>query len=510
MGSRGPLVAVLALVAAVYAPVSSAWFCGYDDFHDLARAAYEFAPDPRRVFTRPQGDGLRHRPLHPAAILATWSVAGLNARVYRVRNIGFHLVSVALVYTLGVMLLGARAPAAAAAVLFGVHPFANQAINGAVWTNTMAYALALGGVVLALHGLGAPVRGRRALALGGACALVCALVYEPTIALLALPWIAILLGCRVRPGRARWLAGAQLVVVVAACGVLRLVALPTSYEVAAASQPPLAIFVRNLALSLGAPLLPVDPVLASAVAGTPLPSEIDAARVVALARAAIGPFVVALVAAALALWWPRRRRVRAPDERARAHDGARVAILALAGAALPLALTFAVTDHPSETYLYGPCAFLALAVVAALWSRSGHRHSRWCVAAVLVLAASFVAATTVRNQRVLACGRTAARVLATLPASARTATVPVVFANTAAEPRTVRYGLYGYRGIHTIGHGAMADRGVSAALQLWSGDWRRSAVVVEAPTRSALCAGGAPGALRVWVHPDGRCERCAE
>jgi hypothetical protein len=74
----------------------------------------------------------------------------------------------------------------------------------------------------------------------------------------------------------------------------------------------------------------------------------------------------------------------------------------------------------------------------------------------------------------------------------------------------VRYGLYGYRGIHTIGHGAMADRGVSAALQLWSGDWRRSAVVVEAPTRSALCAGGAPGALRVWVHPDGRCERCAE
>lgn len=509
MGARGALGAVLVLVAVVYAPVTSAWFCGYDDFHDLARAAYEFAPAPARVFTQPQGDGLRYRPLHPGTILATWKVAGLDARVYRVRNVAFHLASVALVYALGVMLLGARAPAAVAAGLFGLHPLANQAVNGAVWTNTMAWALALAGVVLALRGLAAPARGRLAIAAGGACALACALVYEPTAALLGLPWLAIVLGCPVAHGHARWLAGTHLVVVAVAAG-LRLLALPASYGVAASSVPAPAIAVRNVAVSLAAPLLPLDPVLLAVVAGTPLPSEVDPARVRAWLPAGAAVAALAGVLALAAFRAGRRRRARplAPDERARARDGVQVALLAGAGALLPLVLIFAVTDHPSETYLYGPCAFVMLAAVALVRGRFGARRPALCAVLALAVAASFTLATTVRNRRVLACGRVAARIVAGLPAAARTAGVPVVFANAPEEPRTTRYGLYGYHGVHTIGHGAMADRGVSAALQLVYGDWRRAAVVRAAPTLAALCAGAAPGELRVWVHPDGRVETC--
>ncbi len=504
------LLPVLALVAAVYAPVSSAWFCGYDDFHELARAAYEFGPEPTRILTRSNGDGLRYRPLHPAVTVATWSVAGMSARVYRTRNIALHLLNVALVYALGLILLGAPMPAAIAAGLFGIHPLANQAVNGALWTNTLAYAFALGGTVLTLRGCSAQSHGRRRILLGATCALLGVLVYEPTAALLALPWVALLLGGPARPGAVRWLAGAQLAVV-AFAGALRLVALPQGYETAIASMPTMSVYLRNLVVSFGAMLLPLDAVLAADVWGTPLPSEVDGAHLAAFLRAWAIPLsgaATAMLAVATLLLRRTHQRSRPADERARAHDGTRGTLFALTGAVLPLAVTFSATDHPSETYLYGPVAFVFLALVVFAWSHLRSRQRTWGAVAAVVLAGSFIVATSVRNQRVMACGRTAARIVAELPERARTVTAPIVFANSARGPQTTRYGLYGYRGIHTIGHGDMADRGVSAALQLSYGDWRRKAEVRPATTLATLCASAHSDELRVLVAPEGGLEFC--
>ena len=267
----------LALVAAVYAPVSSAWFCGYDDFHELARAAFEFGPEPTRIVTRSNGDGLRYRPLHPAMTVATWSVAGMNAWVYRARNIALHLVNVALLYALGILLLGATRPGrerrGALWHSSTREPGRSTARSGPTRWPTRSRSA---GTVLTLHGLGAVAfRGApTASVLGAACGLLGVLVYEPTAALA---------GPALARARARLPAcvpapfggsSARNSRCVACAGLLRLGRAPAmATRPRSRSMPTAAVYVRNLALSFGAMLLPIDPVLAAEFWGTPLPSE---------------------------------------------------------------------------------------------------------------------------------------------------------------------------------------------------------------------------------------------
>jgi len=87
----GPLAAVLAIVATLYAPTTRGFFCGYDDFHELARAAFEDTVTPADVLTRPHDDGTRYRPLNRAVTLAMWRSAGFAPFWYRARNVLAHL-----------------------------------------------------------------------------------------------------------------------------------------------------------------------------------------------------------------------------------------------------------------------------------------------------------------------------------------------------------------------------------------------------------------------------------
>ncbi len=48
---RVVVAAILAVVCLVHLPLVRAYWCGYDDFHELARTAFEDARDPARVLT---------------------------------------------------------------------------------------------------------------------------------------------------------------------------------------------------------------------------------------------------------------------------------------------------------------------------------------------------------------------------------------------------------------------------------------------------------------------------
>ncbi len=130
-------------------------------------------------------------------------------------------------------------------------------------------------------------------------------------------------------------------------------------------------------------------------------------------------------------------------------------------------------------------------------------------AVILVLVGLFGAAAWVRNQRVAQCGETAHRIVAGLPGpSSMNGVRTVYFSNVAGEPATRRYGLYGFRGINTIGHGEWADVAVTSLLQ-WV--YRNEAVtgkVVEPQELTAMCEpASSPHPVCLQVHWDGRVDR---
>jgi hypothetical protein len=251
---------------------------------------------------------------------------------------------------------------------------------------------------------------------------------------------------------------------------------------------------------LGALLSPVDPVLANEVLNTPLPSEVILSPWLTMA---LGLAVLMLgVSVSVALWLFRSKF--------RNVDWAGV-ILLIAGVFLPLLPVLSFSDHPSETYLYVPAAFFGLllsygmAFLGRQWAGNG---SKWYVPAVLLLLILFATATWVRNDRVIECAKTARRILDGLPANLNGAARTVSLANLPEGPATRRYGFYGFRGVDTIGHREMADRAVTAAVQLRYKNASLRGEVVEARELASRCsANPSSRSVCLWVHFDGRVER---
>ncbi|HEY1267058.1 MAG TPA: hypothetical protein VGH16_07360, partial [Candidatus Binatia bacterium] len=98
------LLLIFAMTAAVYAKVTGAYFCAYDDFLEVHRAAFEDSRNVSEVFTTPHMHSLKYRPLNRLLILWTYYAGGENPLYYRVRNLAFHLANVALVYSLAYLL----------------------------------------------------------------------------------------------------------------------------------------------------------------------------------------------------------------------------------------------------------------------------------------------------------------------------------------------------------------------------------------------------------------------
>jgi hypothetical protein len=246
--------------------------------------------------------------------------------------------------------------------------------------------------------------------------------------------------------------------------------------------------------------MPLDIVLLNDWFGVPLPSQIR------LSSAAVAVAIpLALVAALGVIRLIVRRGVTGFD--------LRVAGFLIAAIWLALAPVIVFTDHASETYLYLPTAFTALLLAQVFMFVLDHRATpllrRFCMLAFGSVVVLMSTATWVRNDHVRRCGDTAERILvqATSELRANPGGHVVVFAPAPNEPRIARYGLYGFRGLDTIGDGAIAPAAVTSALQLHEQNERLTARVVRPDELFASCSSVLPSAtLCAWVHADGRLE----
>jgi len=160
------------------------------------------------------------------------------------------------------------------------------------------------------------------------------------------------------------------------------------------------------------------------------------------------------------------------------------------------------TDKPSETYMYLLVAFAALLFASILVQLLGPRASQRgrIIFAVIVgtLAISYGAATWVRNGRVARCGETAKDIVTSLQQERFKNGVWFVFlAPAAGEPGSHRYGMYGWRGVDTIGYTA-----VESAVQLVNGNESLKARVMTPDELKTAC--GIPHGTCFIVHENGK------
>ncbi len=106
-----------------------------------------------------------YRPFTTFSYLLNYAVLGNGPRPagYHIVNLALHEVNVALVYALGVLVLGETAPALALAAIWGLHPLLTESVTNIVGRADLLAAL---GVLAGLlcHVRGASAQGRRRMA----------------------------------------------------------------------------------------------------------------------------------------------------------------------------------------------------------------------------------------------------------------------------------------------------------------------------------------------------------
>jgi hypothetical protein len=491
------LAAVLAATSFVYAKLPTAYFCAYDDFLEVHRAAFEDTREPSRVFTTTHFESYKYRPLNRGLNLLTYWFRDGEASNFRTRNILFHLLNVVLIYGLAWLLFHNRLVAGTAALLFGVHPLANHAVVGAVMTNSAAHSLLLLSILLFIISTRTKTFTRYLwLVLALLCGWLSLLTYEAAI--VAYPLLFAYLAIQFLATR-RWpVSWAYTIVLTLGClvfsGLYYLI--HTWYVPYSAKKavPSLAIMVKSTAMYAAGLLLPVDPVMANTWFGTPLPSDID----VSLGSPLIRVLTVAAMVVVAALIWIV---VKFRRDRLVSHEWPAQLFVAVSGIGV-IAPLIIFTDKPSETYMYLLVAFAALLFASILVQLIGPRASQRgrIIFAVIVgaLAISYGTATWVRNGRVALCGETSSAIVNTLHQDRfKNGFWYITLAPARGEPGSHRYGMYGWRGVDTIGYTA-----VEPAVQLVNGNESLRARVLTPEALEANCR-NAWDACYV-VHDDGR------
>jgi hypothetical protein len=505
------LITIGASVTVIYANVTRAYFCAYDDFENLHQTVFEDAEQPALILTTSHFNSYKYRPVQRLANLLTNFLADGDPVVFRIRNLGFHLVNTMLVYALGWQLFRSVRVSGAGAILFGVHPLVNQSVIGAIWTNTLAHS----GFLLALVMFIASTKAKRfwSLWLIGSVlsASLSLFTYDSAIVvfgLILIYWLLFVVG-RAQPIRMSYVLVFVTVssIFLGLYIVLRERFVPSGWDQATANVPSLAIVGKNIVMYLTALLNPVDLVLANEWFGTPLPSEISLRGSTLVTVGVLAALVVTSVGVYVT------RRLRDDSLASRRIDWAAVLVL-IFGIGAPLLPVLAFSSHPSETYLYLPVAFYALVLVYFLAKLLGETRKSAVYAfyvPIVFLVGIFSAATWVRNQRVSECGQTVQRILYSLPDKVlRTGSWTVVFANVPGEKATRRYGFYGFRGVNTIGDGRAADGAITRALQLVYGNQSLRGKLVNPEELSSICSAkaAARNSIGAFVHWDGRIEIC--
>jgi len=504
------LIIIVAAVTVIYANVTRAYFCAYDDFDNLHQTVFEDTYQPALILTTSHFNSYKYRPGHRLTNLLTNFLADGHPAVFRIRNLGFHLVNAMLVYALGWQLFRSARVSGAGALLFGLHPLANQTVIGAIWTLTVAHT----GFLLALVMFVASTRAKRFWSLWLIGALLSAslslFTYDSAIVVFGLMLIYWLLFVMrpLQPIRTPYVA---LFITVSSMFlglyfVLRRLFVPSGWEQVTAGVPSPAIIGKNVVMYLTALVNPVDLVLANEWFDTPLPSEITLNKSSLVAVGVLGMFIVSSVGIYV------MRRLRDDSQASQKIDWA-AALFLVFGIGAPLLPVLVFSSHPSETYLYLPVAFYTLLLVyllAKLVRQTRGPTGYALYVPIVFLVVVFSAATWVRNQRVSECGQTVHRILYSLPDKVlRNGSWTLAFANVPGEKATRRYGFYGFRGVDTIGHGQAGDPAITHALQLVYRNKSLSGKVVKAEELSAMCSkNSASRNIGAFVHWDGRIETC--
>jgi hypothetical protein len=478
LSRHAPLGFVIVACAIVYAHVSGAGFCAYDDFNESYRAAFFDAKMPSRIITAMHFTGFMYRPVTSALQLATWQALDHSPLAFRLRNLAMHLVVVAMVYGIALLLARSRAVALGAAALFAFNPLANEAVVVAIWTNTTAYALILTSFFLFLLALRAQDAGKTwvpPLVVSLVLVLIALFTYEPTIVIFGIMCAYLALCRRSAPAlsRAFWLsfAGGTLLDI-GLFFIIRHV-----MGVGSADLLSLGEIVRDLGVYLVALALPIDPVLDHALFGVPLP----------VAGASFTPkmFAAPLIGAVALLALFALVTVRPLSAGAvKVNWG----ILAFLLVSIPISLVPIVLfkPHVSEFNLYVPAVFYALFV--CIFVRRFSRDRRAYAAVIAVLLLSYVAGSCVRNERVVACARIATRIVDSLPIDTwREGQWRVRIATAPGELLSPRYGIYDYSGIETIEVKSTMIPGAQEAVRLASGNENVQVDVVPAERLKSDC-----------------------
>ncbi len=500
----GLLAAIMVCAVFAYGTTLGAYFCSDDDFLERHRTAFEDARSPERMFTTAHFDSFKYRPLNRVLNLLTYKLDDGAGTAFRIRNLLFHLLNIALLYALLLRLGKPLAAAAAAALLFAVHPLAHQNVIGAVNTNTAGFMLALLSLLVFAAGVHRPRGSGRAVVISVLIASGAVLFYETNIVVFGILCAWIIYVRIIAPKEPVRRALVRLAVPSLICLGLyfgaRAAAVPAGYGKAAARVPAVAAVAANVAIYGGAILSPVDPVLANEWFGTPLPSD-PAFRAGWFGRAvAASALVSALFLAALVVWLLRRGRAK--------HRWASDGFLAVC-ALLPLAPVLVFTDHPSETYVYPTVAFacgLSASLLFDWCSGTFKRRAGIVFAAVIsVMAIACLPATIARSRRVAACGQTAQKVLSSIPFNRFAAGGNLMFADAPGGPPFRRYGFYNYTGLYTVTNfDNERSRGMNKAVQVASGNERLSARVVDGAAMRAFARGcAAPDKAAFWVDSAG-------
>lgn len=488
------ILAILAFVGLLYARIPSTYFCGYDDFNENNRAAFEERKEPLRLLTATHFNSYKYRPLSHTLHYATYWLGHGNPALFRIRNVVCHLLNVLLVYGIGMLLFRKWLPSAGAALLFGVHPLANQPVVAASFTIPAAHVGFLFAVFCFLYSLRKKPESLPWLCLGLLAGWLSLLTYESSVSVFPLMFGYLFLQFVIF----RKIPVTKKYLMVFVIGTVLLVGsyfgMRRMFVTVAAKQavPSVKTVVASTVMYTGALLSPIDSVLANHWFGTPLPSDMQLGSISGgLKVALIVTGLIGVVALALLLRVLKQRLTR--------HDLV-IDLFLLSGIILSLLPLIVFTPKPSETYMYLALAFGALlfSSLLSLAVRVEERRGRAIFAAVFgVLAISFSLATWVRNGSVASCGQTAKTIMGQLQEERfKQGPWSVWLAPAPGEPRVQRYGIYRCRGIETIG-----APGIESALRVANNNEALSAHVVDALS-PANCQGSR--AVCLLVHDDGR------
>jgi hypothetical protein len=473
----GDFLLIALIGIALFAKVSSAYFCGYDDFSETRRVVFEDAGNPSRIFTTTHFGTTKYRPLNRLSTFLCWTVGGGSALPFRLRNFLFHLICALNVYSLALMWTRQRAVALVAGLFFCLDPAANQNVVATVFTNTSAFAFLLTGFLVFL--VWAESMRTIWLALSLLLVLIGMFYYEPVI--MVFPMMAGYLSLEKWRGSSRaptfraiavWLGGSA--------GVLLVFGLARHFVVHGKNiRVPFPTMLHNAMLYTAGLLSPIDVVTANQLFGSPLPPEIHTGKkILALLLIAIMVLTVSFFAF-----------LRMPMARSgiRRLDKGLVVYLALL---IPIVLApfLLFTPHASETYLYLPAALYCILLSTLLWALLPSKvFYRSAVVAILVC---FGVGTWIRNHRVAECGQTAQNILKSLPVSHwKTGDWYIRLSNVPGETLPPRYGVYDYKGLATVDPGDPdADNAIQKALQVATGNPQLRAKIVSPAELGSSCA----------------------